>query len=116
MRVQKHIHDGCASGIHVRASTACPRAKPRWSRRAFALPIRGERQRRVHPESVEDVEEAMPQPKYRDMTWEQLEGSTRRALRWLNACTLLRKHDLLAVAFPPGHDRRRVDHALTIWE
>jgi hypothetical protein len=58
----------------------------------------------------------MPQPKYRDMTWEQLEGSTRRALRWLNACTLLSKHDLLAVAFPPGHDRRRVDHALRIWQ
>jgi hypothetical protein len=58
----------------------------------------------------------MPQPKYRDMSWEQLEGSTRRALRWLNACTLLSKHDLLAVAFPPGHDRRRVDHALRIWQ
>jgi hypothetical protein len=58
----------------------------------------------------------MPQPKYRDMSWDQLEGSTRRALRWLNACTLLSKHDLLAVAFPPGHDRRRVDHALRIWQ
>jgi hypothetical protein len=50
------------------------------------------------------------------MSWEQLEGSTRSALRWLNACTLLSKHDLLAVAFPPGHDRQRVDHALRIWQ
>jgi hypothetical protein len=57
----------------------------------------------------------MPHPNRRDLTFARLSDSLQRALRWLNACALLRRDDLIAVAWPIDANQQRARHTLRGW-
>jgi hypothetical protein len=57
----------------------------------------------------------MPQPKRRDLPWANLDASLQRVLRWLNACTLLRRDDLISIAWTSPISRQWMSTALQGW-
>lgn len=57
----------------------------------------------------------MPYPQRGQMSWAQLEDSTRRALIWLNACQLLSRDDLIRIAWPGSVSRQRATRSLRDW-
>jgi hypothetical protein len=57
----------------------------------------------------------MPQPKRRDLPWANLDASLQRVLCWLNACTLLRRDDLISIAWAGTISRQGVSAALQGW-
>jgi hypothetical protein len=65
--------------------------------------------------AMQQRQATMPHPNRRDLPFAKLSDSLQRALRWLNACVLLRHDDLIAVAWPIEPNVQRARHTLRGW-
>src|SRR5262245_52061273 len=57
----------------------------------------------------------MPYPSRARLSWSQLQPSLQRTLIWLNACQVLSRVDLEAIAWPDGAPASTISTALSRW-
>lgn len=57
----------------------------------------------------------MPHPNRRDLPFAKLSHALQRVLRWLDACTVLQRNDLISVAWQVEPQLRQARHALRGW-